>query len=61
MIKLSKTDQAIKLMQDTSISAYAAAKLIGVDAASISRRIKWLKDNKDRVCKECGQVRKGEK
>ena len=57
-MKLSKTDQAIKLMQETRISAYAAAKLIGVDAASISRRIKWLNDNKDRVCKECGQVRK---
>lgn len=60
MIKLSKTDQAIKLMQDTSISAYAAAKLIGVAQSAISRRLKWLNDNKYRVCKECGQVRKGE-
>ena len=58
MIKLSKTDQAIKLMKETGCSAYAAAKLIGVAQSSVSRRIKWLNDNKERICGECGQVRK---
>lgn len=56
MEELSKTKQAIKLMEDTGCSQYAAAKKIGVSPSAVSAERKRIVSRESRRCAWCGSV-----
>lgn len=51
---LSKTMQALQLIDDEGFSAYAAAKRVGISAAAITRAQQRRAGKQ--ICKCCGQV-----
>ena len=61
MEELSKTKQAIKLMEDTGCSQYAAAKKIGVSPSAVSAERKRIISRESRRCAWCGSVQRKSK
>ena len=56
--KQSKTLQALALMEQRGLSAYAAAKLVGINASAVSRALARRAGRKP--CPHCGQLMKGQ-
>lgn len=52
----SKTAQAVAFMAENKVSVYAAAKAMGVDAASVYRYIGKLDAMAGHPCPCCGQM-----
>lgn len=52
---MSRTQEAIRLVEN-GMSAYAAAKLMGISAAAVSRGLARKKANDHRRCPCCSQV-----
>lgn len=52
----SKTSRAIAYMQAMDVSAAEAARIIGVDAAAVYKRLKVLEATAHLRCAHCGQL-----
>lgn len=53
---MSKADQAIAYMGEHQVTVYAAAKVVGVNASAVYRRMEQLRDLAGYRCPCCGQT-----
>lgn len=52
---MSKTQEAIKLVE-SGMSAYAAAKKVGINESAVSKGLQRKRSNSDRRCPCCEQI-----